>query len=222
MIYISALFAILFIFVRTFKGGLIALLLKIVASLSFIALGFYYINTFYTLSKLLICGGLIFGLVGDILLDLKVIYPQHNNTYLFSGIISFILQHITIFFAITVLTSFNIIKDNIIFILLIPIFITIIAYFSFKILKMNLKNALVLSLLYLFLLIYVTTFYLFMTLKYPNYIYLLIGMIIFIISDFVLSFMYFKNNQENKFLIIVNHGLYYAAQILIASQILYL
>lgn len=222
MIYVAIILAIFFIIVRTFKGGLIALLLKIVASVSFIALGLYYLNDGYTTTKMLICGGLVFGLIGDILLDLKIIYPENNSTYLFSGMISFILQHITIFIAITLITNNTIIKNNIIIILLIPILITIIGFFSFKFLKMELKNALPISLLYLFLLVYVTMYYFFSTLKDINLIYLLIGMILFILSDLVLSFMYFKDNQKNKYMIVINHSLYYAAQILIASQILFL
>ena len=192
MIYLTVILAIFFIIVRTFKGGLIALLLKIVASVSFIALGLYYLNADYTTTKMLICGGLVFGLIGDILLDLKIIYPENNNTYLFSGMISFIFQHITVFIAITLITNNTIIKDNIIIILVIPIIITIIGFFSFKFLKMELKNALLISLLYLFLLVYVTMYYLVSTIKDINLVYLLIGMILFILSDLVLSFMYFK------------------------------
>lgn len=222
MIYISGALALLFIIVRTFKGGIVALLLKIVASISFIALGFYYLNDGYTFSKMLIVGGLIFGLIGDILLDLKIIYPEDNNTYLFSGVISFTLQHITIFIAIFLLTNFNNIIGNLYLILLIPLLITIIGYLSFKLFKMDLKNALIISLLYLFLLSYVTMYYLISTIKDINLIYLLIGMILFIFSDLILSFMYFKDNQKNKYMIVLNHVLYYSAQILIAIQIFYL
>lgn len=46
-----------------------------------------------------------------------------------------------------------------------------------------------------------------------------IGMILFLLSDVVLSMMYFGGRPKDKTLCVINHALYYAAQICIASFI---
>ena len=46
-----------------------------------------------------------------------------------------------------------------------------------------------------------------------------IGMILFFLSDAVLSMMYFGGRPKDKSLCVINHALYYAAQICIASFI---
>ena len=44
-----------------------------------------------------------------------------------------------------------------------------------------------------------------------------VGMVLFFLSDVVLSFQYFGGKLADKKLIAVNHGLYYAAQIILVA-----
>jgi len=63
-------------------------------------------------------------------------------------------------------------------------------------------------------------------------LFILIGSILFIVSDLILSITYFSKkedyekkgimNPESRFMIIMNHITYYAAQFLIAIAILFL
>jgi len=53
-------------------------------------------------------------------------------------------------------------------------------------------------------------------------ILLSVGLISFLASDLVLSLQYFGGKQDSKNLTIVNHILYYIAQILIASFIFFI
>jgi hypothetical protein len=44
-----------------------------------------------------------------------------------------------------------------------------------------------------------------------------VGMVLFLLSDVVLSFQYFGGKLEDKKLIVINHALYYAAQIVLVA-----
>jgi len=55
----------------------------------------------------------------------------------------------------------------------------------------------------------------------PDLILFLIGSILFLLSDLVLSMTYF-DGKDSKIMIIINHVLYYAAQFSIAVAVLYI
>ena len=100
LIVLASLFTGLFLFARVTKGGLYGLLTKIVASLGFMAIAICgAVLYFPCVSSLFIVFGLLFGLVGDIVLDLKVIYKEHNDVYLNAGMLSFGLGHVCYFVA---------------------------------------------------------------------------------------------------------------------------
>ena len=101
---------------------------------------------------------------------------------------------------------------------------TIVIYFGSQILKFEMGKAKVASLIY--------TFIIFMFVGqavafagYVNYntfsIMILIGAILFSISDLVLAPIYFKETYP-RWLIIINYATYYGAQLLIAASILYI
>lgn len=79
----------------------------------------------------------------------------------------------------------------------------------------------------------VYTFFLFMTFAVSavamfnnsfakQWILTAVGGILFILSDAVLSNMYFKEGGNTKPNVIINHTLYYAAQFVIASSVLFI
>ena len=97
-----------FLVVRVKKGaGPLALLLKTCASIGFFCGALYaaYVNGL-TLYNLFIVFGLFFALLGDIVLDLKIAYPEHNKLYISMRMhliktVSFLPYHkVTIFFVI--------------------------------------------------------------------------------------------------------------------------
>ena len=55
-----------------------------------------------------------------------------------------------------------------------------------------------------------------------RYILMAVGMVLFLLSDLVLSPMYFAGKQDDKVLCVINHTLYYAAQICIATFLFFI
>ena len=89
---------------------------------------------------------------------------------------------------------------------------------STNVMKLDFGKHLWATLAYTFILVFVVAFSLTFTICVPNVKLwiMLIGTILFFLSDIVLSTQYFGGKQDDKTLIAVNHILYYAAQIVIA------
>ena len=105
---------------------------------------------------------------------------------------------------------------------------------SIKVMKMDFRKFFIPSILYGILLacfVFLSIFKISFFQTKPNLL-LLIGSILFIVSDLILSITYFSKkedyekkgimNPESRFMIIMNHITYYAAQFLIAIAILFL
>ena len=58
--------------------------------------------------------------------------------------------------------------------------------------------------------------------KLSAWIVMSVGALLFLLSDLVLSGMYFGENKNTKGNIILNHTLYYAAQFCMAATILFI
>ena len=107
---------IVFLVLRVKKGGIAALYAKAIASCCFIATALAAMNRNRVFLEFgtLILAGLILGMLGDIWLDLKWIYLQDKNSYLYAGFISFLLGHlcfITAIFRSAPWNSFSIIMS---------------------------------------------------------------------------------------------------------------
>ena len=174
--------------------------------------------------SLYIVVGLIFGLIGDILLDLKIMYTQDEKVYFNAGTISFMIGHVFYFLA---TINFNVLKVNHIFPwnLLIAIgvatVITLAVMLLSKPLKINFGKSLIISTIYCFVLSVMLCFAVSIAIYNPIFWIFACGMFMFFISDLVLSMQYF-GNKTNSILIYVNHIAYYVAQVLIAISILFL
>ena len=199
--------AIAFIWERTKRGGVRALLLKAFTSVMFVACGAVGAveaagsgNSHFALMVLM---GLVFGLMGDIWLDLKWVYQEDNDTYTFAGFGSFIIGHLMFITAVILKYANN---SKLIYICLLytsdaAVFYTFIVSFmaflcgglalmnDFKIFSLNMMFA---------------------------------GGIFFALSDLILSGTYFGVGKRRPIDIITNHGTYYAAQFLIASSLIFL
>lgn len=217
---LAILTTILFIFVRVNKGGALGILTKTLASFCFVLYGVFSLTqiTFFNMGSVFIIMGLVCGLIGDIVLDLKYVYKEQNDIYLNAGMIAFMVGH-AFYFAGLVFISYEILN------LLLPILVAVavaavftpINYFASKKIGLDFGKFVWQSMIYCFILTFMTVFTIYLACLQLEFSVMAGGITLFLFSDLVLSMQYFGGKTEDKFLTIVNHALYYAAQILIAT-----
>jgi hypothetical protein len=229
LVCICALLAVLFIVARVLKGGILGVLMKTLASFGFVASGIagvivsnININFKWTLGLIVI--GLLLGMIGDIVLDLKVVYPGNDKYYLNAGMLSFFLGHVCYISAFTIwanpiqrFTSSISIGSIALIAVAIAVVLTIGIVLSSK--KMGLKfgNYLIQTIAYTLILTFSTAYTLVLAMFGAGLWLTFVAMLVFFLSDIVLSFQYFGGKLDNKILIIINHILYYTAQILLVA-----
>ena len=223
IIFLGAIALTLFLIARDRKGSVRALLLKTTTSFLFISVAFssFMVNssqgaaTFFAL----IIMGLICGLIGDIVLDLKVMYKESSSLYQHGGMVAFLAGHLFYLAALIIYFGFN--WMPLVIALALAIIIAAVSKFTFK---FNFAEHTVDTYAYTFFLSYMMTqaCYAAMTQGFSACTVLLAaGAILFLLSDLVLSMTYYDNKDSRPF-IAVNHILYYAAQFSIALSVLYL
>lgn len=219
LIAMCCVLAIIFILVRTTKGGYLGFVLKTIASLGFvisaiIGLGLKNTNSW---GNILIVVGLLMGLIGDMVLDLKVIYPEQDYVFLNMGMGSFFLGHISYIVAFSVLADGNVLMP---FLIAIGggIIITLLTILSGKkMMGLNFGNFIVQSTAYSFLLGFTLIYTLVLAILGTGLWLTTIGFALFLLSDIVLSFQYFGGKIDSKPMIAINHTLYYSAQIILLA-----
>ena len=231
LICACALFAILFIVARVLKGGILGVLIKTLASFGFVSTGVIGIITSDVIGRYqwvlgLIVIGLLLGMIGDIVLDLKVVYPGNDKYYLNAGMVSFFLGHICYMVAFSIwadpiqrFTSAMSILNLLLISAGIGAVLTVGITLSSK--KMGLKFGAfqIQTIAYTFILTFSTVYTLMLAIFGAGTWLTFVAMFAFFLSDIVLSFQYFGGKIDNKSLIIVNHALYYAAQIMLTALI---
>lgn len=215
---IGLLVQLLFIKVELENKYLPAVILKGMAALVFVILGFICgqqsINLeFAKMVKL----GLIFGMLGDILLNLRHLFKKIDSLIFLVGILVFLTGHIFYLLALLPLcinTLVAIIIGMVITILLlIWIFSKIEAKITFKIF----------GIFYIGAIVIMTSVALINYLNNPNtngLIYL-IGALLFTASDIILIFNTF-GKESKKYMRIANLLLYYLGQLAIALSLLFI
>lgn len=211
----------LFLVVRTTKVGEHSLLAKTLSSVLFIIIGaLSLLSASYQLTKLMIVLGLVLGLVGDILLDLKVMHKEASSTYLNGGMLSFGAGHILYFVAVMTFLQDKVITGYGWVVLasfaLSMIVGALIVRFA-PMLKMDFSGFKFQNWLYSSLLIFMTIITICLAIVLPIAWILAAGFVLFLASDLILSAQYFGGKQDSKVLTVFNHVLYYLAQLLIAS-----
>lgn len=217
---------VVFLVLRVKKGGIAALYAKAIASCCFIATALAAMNRNRVFLEFgtLILAGLILGMLGDIWLDLKWIYLQDKDSYLYAGFISFLLGHlcfITAIFRSAPWNSFSIIMSIVLALVIGLIAILMekplkMKYGKFKLIVFLYSCTLALTMTASMMTAYITKF------KLSAWIVMSVGALLFLLSDLVLSGMYFGENKNTKGNIILNHTLYYAAQFCMAATILFI
>ena len=164
--------------------------------------------------------GLVFGMLGDIYLDQKWVYPDDKKKYLYAGFASFAIGHL--FYIPAIFCAAKIPLKLFWIPLLFGVIVSIFSLATEKATKQNFGEfkptvaaygVVVAGMAGTSILAAVLT-------KAPAFIFCAVGGVMFLISDLVLSPMYFgpkeKNNPTNFF---INHLTYYIAQYLLALSI---
>lgn len=244
----GAIFLIVFLVLRDKKSSVPAIIFKTATSLCFVATALAALsgrNDEPTRELVLTAGlivlGLVMGLVGDIFLDLKPYFKgysavcadsakNHDNVTYF-GMTAFGLGHIL--YAAALLIRFPDALGALLRLLLISIAVTAaIMCVSVFVMKMRFGRFIIPAVFYSILLALftvLTAFILFSEKEGGAAAMLFTGSLLFLISDLILSITYFSKsedyeregvmNPESRFMIVLNHVTYYAAQFMIALSI---
>lgn len=211
IIIIGLLFDGFFIYNDAKYHNFLSIILKTLASLSFVILGLYL----YKGKGLLVLICLIFDMLGDFILILRNRYKQYANLIFVLGTMSFLIAHV-IFMLYLLRLNLHSFKKGI-----------FIAFFLYFILSyyfnrhLNIKGKLkILGSLYLFFITLNGTlaFYnYFLIRSYPYFIYML-GSLAFLFSDLILILFKF-GKVKRDYLQIIYRLLYYLSQLLFAFYI---
>lgn len=209
--------SLLFSILRVTHGGVVSLLTKTLASFCFVALGVVVV-CLHKLSDvgLFLLLGLIAGMIGDILLDLKSVDSTRGKSYLNYGMVAFGIGHIFYILFISFISGKNIATEALIATAFAVIFTIVVVFFSKQLLGITLDNFVVQTGLYCCVLSFAAAFAVAIACTLSFVWPFAIALVSFWLSDIVLSIMYFGGKADNKFLSILNHVLYYGAQIAIA------
>ncbi|HEY4538765.1 MAG TPA: lysoplasmalogenase [Faecalibacter sp.] len=164
---------------------------------------------------------LIFGLIGDIVLDLKLIYPQHNDFYTYFGFTAFILGHLVYIGYFLLNYPLNTISYSFIFGFAgMSVFMVLMTEIP---MKLNFGKFRIISSIYAFILTFIMCLAFWIGGMYSNLGLWMFGggMALFLISDLILSHSYF-GEQEKPWMIIGNYLFYYSAQLTIAASMLWI
>ena len=220
-------FTLCFIFIRSKGASVYSVIVKALASFSFVltfmvSLG-YEAELDFPLIAIGI--GLVAGLIGDILLDLKLAYEQDSNEYLVAGFVSFGVGHLFYIFAIIrlALDKWSVGGD-----IVVPVAVSVLIALALavggivmmkKVLKYDFGKHTVITAVYSFILFFVTCLAMAFSFSNPKFASFAIGLILFSLSDLILSMQYFGGQAKNNVLQIANHSAYYLAQIVIACTV---
>lgn len=217
----------IFLIDKIHKYSLRETIIKSFASLIFIAIATYhnYIQGYPSYGSLLIIA-LVLGLLGDIWLDLKYVFPSEDKIFTYAGFICFGIGHI---FFISAMFSRFYIPGNVLFIIL-PLvfglfmgFLTIILEKAMKLQYMKMKPVVFIYGVLLFSMFAVAvSMFILNEFKPVTLLLMSIGGCLFAVSDLILSGTYFGVGKERAIDISLNGALYYLAQFTIAFSILYL
>ena len=202
-------------------------MIKSIASLLFITLAVYgYYNSGHHPFGIFVIVALVFGLLGDIWLDFKYVFPEQSKSFTYAGFIVFGLGHI-LYISGMVVTFMG---ENWWWTLLIAAGTGLLGLLGVmlveKPMKLKYGNYKWICLLYSFFLfamvgttIVVTASHSFQVLPFNL---LFAGGVLFAISDLILSGTYFGEGKDKPVDIITNAVTYYAAQYLIAFSLFFL
>lgn len=168
--------------------------------------------------------GACFGLIGDIVLDLKYVYKKDSDRYLKTGFSSFLIGHV--FYTASIIYGYGFKLYPILFGVLCFICGIIFALFAEKLLKLKYRKFKLITVLYTAVIN--TTFglaFAYMVSEPSTHtIIFTVGMFLFFVSDGILSRTYFSINEKDRnsrVAVVLNHTSYFIAQYLIATSLIF-
>ena len=208
---------------------------KNIVSVFFIATAFFgtlnalnAANTGMVKYGIIVMFGLVFGMLGDIYLDQKWVYPDHNKQYLYAGFITFLIGHIFYLVAIfRKLSEFVKLKPmHFIIAAAIAVAIDIFNLLLEKPTKQHYGSYKFIVTLYTFFVAgtfgasVTATIFTFGTAAFVPFLIFAIGAGLFLLSDVILSPMYFGDGSKNTPAnFVINHLTYYVGQYIFALSI---
>lgn len=225
---LGALLVLVFVSKRTARVTLKLAFLKAVASVCFILTSLFAMVENPDCPKIvgaLVAAGGVWGLLGDIALDLKYVFTSHEKEYLNAGFSSFGIGHLFYIAALYIYFGFNL--KVFIGAIVAGLVCVVIVFLAKPIMKLDYRGFRNITIVYMFVLGYVygvASGFAIFEYSLPALIFT-IGFILFLASDIFLSGLYFGQTEKKRTsrpAIIINHLLYYGAQFTIASALLFL
>ena len=224
---LGAVSLVFFLLEKIRKYSVKAVMLKAITSLFFVSVGAIVLfeNGHHFLSLFIVLG-LVVGLLGDIWLDFKYVFKEHDKVFTYAGFIAFAIGH-TFYITGMFLEFYNGQSPlYIILPLLGGLLISILNLFIAKPMKLDYSGYKVISIIYgfcLFSMILTTlSLSIMMSFQSVTLIMMLAGGVLFTLSDLILSGTYFGKGKERPVDIITNTVTYYAAQFVIALAMLFI
>ena len=225
---IGILSALFFLAERAKRHSVKALFLKAFTSLAFVATA---VCAWFSSGKdnpfgIFIIIGLTFGLLGDIWLDLKFIYPAEDSYFTRAGFTVFGIGHI--FYIAGLLYCFDIRESplHVIIPVALAVIIGICVVLLEKPMKMEYGKMKKYVLLYGIVLFMTVLLYGSAALKSSfgdtTLVMIFAGSVLFALSDLVLNGTYFGKGKDKPVHIVINHILYFAGQFVIACSLAFL
>ena len=169
---------------------------------------------------LLFFAGAVCGLLGDIWLDAKYIFPSEKNGLLKAGFISFLIGHI--FFIAGMFITYGVSTISIICGVVGAIGAPFSCILTEKLFKANFGKDKLISIVYTSVLMLATGISLGIAIDNnfdASSLVRFIGMALFLGSDAVLAKIYFCEGQNTRVNVVINHALYYLAQFALATSL---
>jgi len=206
-----------FVYMRVTHVGLQAFWTKLIASALFVVGGVVALIMKDNAPNYMffVVLGLFFGMVGDLLNELKVVYRPHEKQYMTGSLVVFGLGHIMYVIGLTMVAAAS--KS-----IIVPIFVSLaLGSVLATILLVNSNNVGIdfnshksLVFAYTFVLSISTAYAIALAVILPRLWMFAAGMLLFLVSNVVFAFINWGFKNSNK-MHIVNLSTYYVAQILI-------
>ena len=172
---------------------------------------------------LMILIGLVFGMLGDIYLDQKWVYPKDDKKYLYSGFITFGIGHIFYMTAIAIKAQLKI--TQILLGACVGLVVVIVNVFIEKFSDQDFGKFRPIVMVYTLLVGSTPGVALMAAIATHGdvaFIVFTVGAVFFLLSDIVLSPMYFSKGKNTPINFVINHVTYYIGQYMFALSIIFL
>lgn len=220
----ASIVALVFSIVRAKGASVNNLYFKMISSLCFMlvaAVGTILNPDALVFGVLLIMGGAL-GFSGDVALDLKYVYIKDEHPHLIAGFLFFLVGHI--FYNAAIIDFASMEWWRVLICCAISIVLSFITVQSGKLMQIEYGKYKLIALLYGLSLVMTTctSVMAFIMTRSKAMIILAVGAVMFLISDLILSTIYFKKDSVKPVPVCLNHIFYYGGQIVIAASVFYL